>query len=66
MPLGLWPFLPSLGCMMQILLIEADIHTQGCLQAKMPSGQTITVSACVLIYVYVFLFLMYLYIYKNM
>lgn len=61
MSLDLWPFLPSLGCGMWTVPIKAGSPIQGCLLAKTPSMQSITVSVCV----YVFLYIYVLYIYIN-
>lgn len=57
MSLGSWPFLPSLGCVMWIVPIKADGHTQGCLLAKTPSVQSITLSVCAYRYFYIYFYI---------
>lgn len=61
MSLDLWPFLPSLGCGMRIVPIKAGSRIQGCLLAKTPSVQSITVSVCVYVF-YIYIYICFIYI----
>lgn len=55
MSVGLWPFLPSLCCVMWIAPIKADSHRQGYLLAKTLPMQSIT-TWCVCVYIFLYIY----------
>lgn len=53
MSLGLWPFLPSLGCVRWIVPVNENCHMQGYPLVKTPTVQNTTLSVCVHIFLYI-------------